>query len=47
MRYERPVIEERFAVKALLGGVIISGSIQPVWRPARSEHDPDDSADRG
>ncbi len=51
MRYERPVIEERIDVRALLGNGQISGgagdiAIQPIWRPARSDHGLDDTADR-
>jgi hypothetical protein len=45
MRYEPPAIEDRIEVRAVLGR--ISGLVQPVWRPVRSEHGLDGTADRG
>lgn len=49
MRYERPAIEERVAVEALLGRPGISGGggdLQPVWR-RRERRDDTSSAERG
>jgi hypothetical protein len=49
MRYERPAIEERVDVKALLGIVQVSGGAgdeQPIWR-RRDRRDDPSSTGRG
>ncbi len=46
MRYERPAIEERIDVRALLGIAQPSGvagdsaGVQPIWRSATRREDP-------